>query len=355
MMIAGAQSHTQVTRQPFGTASDGTPVEIYTLENSSIEARIMTYGGIVVSLKTPDRQGKPADIVLGYDSLDKYIANSPYFGAIIGRYANRIAHGRFILDGIPYQVPVNNGENSLHGGIKGFDKVVWKARQIRNGIELKYVSKDREEGYPGTLRATVRYTLSGNDLRIEYTATTDKLTVVNLTNHSYFNLAGQGQGDVLQHLMKINASRYTPVDAALIPLGELEPVASTPFDFRKPTAIGKNINSDNEQVRRGKGWDHNWVLDGSAGKIAEAAEAYEPTTGRVLDVLTDQPGVQFYSGNFLDGSITGKESRSYPLHAAFCLETQHFPDSPNHPRFPSTELRPGQRYHTVTVYRFSAR
>jgi aldose 1-epimerase len=276
-----------------------------------------------------------------------------FFGAIIGRYANRIARGSFMLDGKKYSLPLNNGENTLHGGLHGFNNVVWKAKQVANGVELSYISNDGEAGYPGNLRATVRYTLVKADLRIEYWATTDKDTVVNLTNHSYFNLAGQG--DILNHQLILNASRFTPVDAGLIPTGDLKPVELTPFDFRKATAVGARINADDEQLRRGRGYDHNWVLDSGGGKLTEAAELYDPSSGRVMRVLTDQPGIQFYSGNFLDGSIKGKGGKPYELHAALCLETQHFPDSPNHFDFPTTELKPGKQYHTVTVYSFSVR
>ena len=353
-----AEAKTKVTSQPFGKMPDGTPVEIYTLSDGAFEARIATYGGIVVSLKAPDRNGKPADVVLGFDDLDGYVANfngpsSAFFGAIIGRYANRIARGSFTLDGQKYSLPLNNGENTLHGGPHGFNNVVWKARPVANGVELSYLSKDGEAGYPGNLSAVVRYTLVKADLRIEYWATTDKDTVVNLTNHSYFNLAGQG--DILNHQLTLHASRFTPVDAGLIPTGERKPVESTPFDFRKATAVGARINTDDEQLHRGRGYDHNWVLDSSGGKLAEAAEVYDPGSGRVLKVLTDQPGIQFYSGNFLDGSIKGKAGKADEFRSALCLETQHFPDSPNHPDFPTTELKPGARYHTVTVYSFSTR
>ena len=352
------EAKTKVTSEPFGKMPDGTPVEIFTLNDGAYEARIATYGGVVVSLKVPDRSGNRADVVLGFDNLDGYVTNfngtsDAFFGAIIGRYANRIAHGTFTLDGKKYSLPLNNGENSLHGGPHGFNNVVWKAKPIANGVELTYLSKDGEAGYPGNLSAMVRYTLIKSDLRIEYSATTDKDTVVNLTNHSYFNLAGQG--NILNHQLTLHASRFTPVDAGLIPTGELKPVESTPFDFRKPTAVGARINADDEQLHLGHGYDHNWVLDSGGEKMAEAAEVYDPSSGRVLKVLTDQPGIQFYSGNFLDGSIKGKGGRPDELHAALCLETQHFPDSPNHPDFPTTELKPGQRYHTVTVYRFSVR
>jgi aldose 1-epimerase len=343
-----------VTKESFGKMPDGTPVEIYTLKDGAVEARIMTYGGAVVSLKTLDRNGRAGDIVLGFDSLDGYLAkNNPYFGCIVGRYTNRIAHGKFTLEGTTYSVPKNDGDNSLHGGTLGFDKVVWQAKALADGVELTHVSKDGDQGYPGTLSATVRYTLRGNTLRIEYSATTDKPTVVNLTNHAYFNLAGSS--DVLGHQVKINASRYTPVDATLIPTGELAPVDSTPFDFRHSTAVGARINQDDQQLRRGKGYDHNWVLDGGGGKLVQAAEVYDPSSGRVLDVLTTEPGIQFYSGNFLDGTVKGKQERVLGHRSGLCLETQHFPDSPNHPNFPSTELKPGRQYHTITEWRFSTR
>ncbi len=314
----------------------------------------MNYGGIIVSLRAPDREGKLDDVVLGYDSFEGYRTNPAYFGAIIGRYANRIAHGSFQLDGKTYSIPKNNGDNTLHGGIRGFDKKLWTAREIKDGIELTYVSKDGEEGFPGTLTTIVRYTLNAGALRIDYSATTDKDTVLNLTNHSYFNLAGQGKGEVLGHVVKIDAARFTPVDSSLIPTGELKSVQGTPFDFRTPHAIGERIDSNNEQLRLGMGYDHNFVLDHPEGQLAEAAEVYEPTTGRMLRVLTTQPGVQFYTGNHLDGSITGKGGVVYKPRFAFCLETQHFPDSPNHPSFPSTELKPGQKFHSVTVFQFSA-
>jgi aldose 1-epimerase len=353
-----AEAKTKVTSQPFGKMPDGTPVEIYTLSDGAYEARIATYGGVVVSLKVPDRTGKAGDVVLGFDDLEGYVANfngpsDAFFGALIGRYANRIAHGSFSLDGNKYSLPKNDGDNTLHGGPHGLNNVVWKAKLIANGVELTYLSKDGEAGFPGNLTVVVRYILVKGDLRIEYSATTDKDTVVNLTNHAYFNLAGQG--DILGNQLTLHASRFTPVDAGLIPTGELKPVESTPFDFRKATAVGARINTDNEQLNLGHGYDHNWVLDGGGGKLTEAAEVYEPSSGRVLKVLTDQPGIQFYSGNFLDGSIKGKGGKPLERRSALCLETQHFPDSPNHPDFPTTELKPGERYHTVTVYSFSAR
>jgi aldose 1-epimerase len=358
LVTLSAEAETKVTSQPFGKMPDGTAVEIFTLSDGPYEARITSYGGVVVSLKAPDRNGKSADVVLGFDDLNGYVANfngpsTAFFGAIIGRYGNRIGHGSFTLDGKKYSLPLNNGENTLHGGPHGFNNVVWKAKPITNGVELTYLSKDGEAGYPGNLSALVRYTLVKGDLRIEYSATTDKDTVVNLTNHSYFNLAGQG--DILSYQLTLHASRFTPVDAGLIPTGELKSVEGTPFDFRKATPIGTRINADDEQLHRGRGYDHNWVLDSGGGKLTKAAELYDAGSGRVLKVLTDQPGIQFYSGNFLDGSIKGKGGTPDELHAALCLETQHFPDSPNHPDFPTTELKAGARYHTITVYSFSTR
>lgn len=343
-----------VTKKPYGKMPDGTSVDLYVVKDGDIEAQIITYGATVVSLSTPDRNHRSADVVLGFDALEGYLSKSdPYFGAIVGRYANRIAGAKFVLDGKTYHVPQNDGPNALHGGTLGFDKVVWTAKPLADGVEFQYVSKDGDQGYPGTLTAVVRYTLKNNVLRIEYTATTDKNTVVNLTNHSYFNLSGAA--DVLSHELKLNASRFTPVDATLIPTGELATVEGTPFDFRQSTAIGARINADNEQLHRGKGYDHNWVLDGAAGRLSQAAEAFDPASGRVLQVWTDQPGIQFYSGNFLDGTAKGKGGKVYGHRSGFCLETQHFPDSPNHPKFPSTELKAGQKYHTVTEFRFSAR
>lgn len=352
------EAKTKVTSQPFGKMPDGTPVEIFTLSDGAYEARIATYGGVLVSFKAPDKSGKIADVVLGFDDLEGYVANfngpaDAFFGALIGRYANRIAHGSFTLEGKTYSLPKNNGDNTLHGGPHGFNNVVWKGKEIPNGVELTYFSKDGEEGFPGNLTARVQYTMVQGDLRIEYWAITDKPTVVNLTNHSYFNLAGQG--DILNHQLTLRASRFTPVDAGLIPTGELKSVESTPFDFRSATPVGARINGHDDQLHLGHGYDHNWVLDNATGKLAEAAEVYDPSSGRLLKVLTDQPGIQFYSGNFLDGSIKGKGGKPYEQHAALCLETQHFPDSPNHPDFPSTELRPGQQYHMVTVLSFSAR
>jgi aldose 1-epimerase len=355
VLTATGSAKTLVAKQAFGHTPEGTPVDLYSLKDGKIEVGIMTYGGIIVSLRVPDRNGKLEDVVLGCDSVEKYVAQTAHFGGIVGRYANRIAHGTFQLDGHTYSIPKNNGDNALHGGPIGFDKVVWEAKQIPDGLELTHISKDGDQGFPGTLTAQVRYTLSGGALRIEYSATADKDTVLNLTNHSYFNLAGQGNGDVLATVLEIDASRMTPVDATLIPTGELKSVEGTPFDFRKPHKIGERINADDAQLKLGHGYDHNFVLDHPSGQWAEAAEAYDPASGRTLKVLTTEPGVQLYTGNFLDGSITGKEGRVYKARYAFCLETQHFPDSPNHPKFPSTELKPEQKFHSVTVYEFSTR
>jgi len=348
-----------VTQQAFGKTADGTPVDLFTLANPrGVQVSITNYGGIIVSLLAPDRQGRPGDIVLGFERLEDYLKGHPYFGAIVGRYGNRIAQGRFTLDGVEYRLARNNGENHLHGGLQGFDKKVWAARHWTDSdgahLELAYSSPDGEEGYPGRLDVKVTYTLAeNNQLRMDYYAVTDKPTVVNLTNHSYFNLAGEG--DILGHILRLNADRFTPVDSGLIPTGELRPVAGTPFDFTAPTPIGARIEQDDEQLRFGRGYDHNFVLRGAGGALAEAAEVYEPRTGRVLRVLTTEPGVQFYTGNFLDGTLRGKGGRVYARRSGFCLETQHFPDSPNRPTFPSTVLRPGQTYRSTTVLEFSAR
>jgi aldose 1-epimerase len=340
-----------VQKQPFGQTPDGTAVEIYALTNDKgLRAHIMTYGATLVSLEVPDRTGKLGDIVLGYEALDGYIKNSPYFGSIVGRYGNRIAKGRFTLDGATYQLATNNGENHLHGGIKGFDKVVWKAEPVREagavGVKFSYLSTDGEEGYPGNLAVTVVYSLTNaNELRISYEATADKATPVNLTHHSYFNLAGGG--DVLGHELTINAEGYTPVDAGLIPTGEIRPVKDSPFDFTTPHSIGERI----AQVEGG--YDHNFVLRGGGGMMDLAVRVYEPKSGRIMEISTTEPGLQFYSGNFLDGTITGKGGKAYLKHCGFCLETQHFPDSPNKPNFPSTILRPGAVYKSLAIHKFS--
>ena len=346
-----------MTKADFGKTKEGTPVQIFTLTNASgMEAKIMTYGGIVVSLKAPDRKGAMADIALGFDSLKAYEEdNSPYFGALIGRYGNRIGHARFSLDDKEYTLEKNNGENTLHGGSHGFNTKVWTPRQLPDGgLELTYVSPDGEEGFPGKLTLVAVYRLTdANELKMDYTATTDKPTVVNPTNHSYFNLKGAGNGDILGHVVTIYATRFTPVDAGLIPTGELRPVKGTPFDFTKPTAVGARIGQADEQLKFGTGYDHNWVLDSGGGKLALAAKVEEPTTGRVLEVLTTEPGIQFYTGNFLDGTLKGKGGKVYAQRNGLALETQHFPDSPNKPSFPSTTLRPGQKFQSQTVYRFS--
>src|SRR6266478_9326028 len=356
-----AKGQAKVTKESFGKTSDGQGVDIYTLTNRhGVEAKITNYGGIVTSLKVPDRNGKLDDVVLGFDNLDAYLKGHPYFGAIIGRYGNRIAKGRFTLHGVEYKLAVNNGENHLHGGIKGFDKVVWNAkpRTVANGAarELTYLSKDGEEGYPGNLSVKVVYTLTNaNALKIDYSATTDKDTVVNLTHHSYFNLAGQGNGDILNHRLFVNAARFTPTEAGSIPTGELRSVRGTPFDFTRATTIGARINQDYEQLRLGKGYDHNFVLNGKIGTLRRVARVSESTSGRVMEVWTTEPGMQLYTGNFLDGTLTGKDGKLYQQRYGFCLETQHYPDSPNKPKFPTTVLRKGGRYHTITIYEFSVR
>jgi aldose 1-epimerase len=344
--------------QPFGKTKDGQAVEIYTLKNSkNAEARIMTYGGIVVSLKVPDRSGSLGDVVLGYDNLDGYLTNSPYFGALIGRYGNRIGHARFSLEGKSCTLATNDGPNTLHGGVKGFDKVVWTAKPLLTkegspALALTYFSKDGEEGYPGNLNVTATYTLTeDNSLKVEFSATTDKPTVVNLTHHSYFNLAGKG--DILGHVVTIDSDKFTPVDATLIPTGELRPVQGTPFDFRKATPIGARIAQADEQLKFGKGYDHNWVINKAKSGVSVQAKVTEPTTGRVLEVLSDEPALQFYSGNFLDGTIHGKAGGVYQHRNGFCMEPQHYPDSPNKKSFPSTELKPGQTFHNVIIYKFS--
>jgi len=349
----------RISKQAFGTAPDGQPVDRYILRNSKgMEATICNYGGTVVSLLVPDRKGNFGDVVLGYTNLDGYVNKSPYFGCLIGRYGNRIANGRFTLDGVTYQLATNDGPNHLHGGIKGFDKVVWQGKSLAMpdgpALELTYVSKDGEEGYPGNLSVTAIYTLTtDNALRLDFTATTDKPTICNLTHHSYFNLAGKG--DILGHEVMMPANRFTPVDATLIPTGELKPVDGTPFDFRKPTTIGARINNDDEQLKFGKGYDHNWVYDKKPGAVILLARVHEPTSGRVMEVWSTEPGLQFYTGNFLDGTITGKGGWVYQFRDAFCMEPQHYPDSPNEPDFPSTVLRPGQVYQNTIIYKFGTK
>ena len=344
-----------VTRAPFGTLPGGAAVEAFTLRNANgVEVRAITYGATIVSVRVPDRAGRLDDVVLGFDHLDDYLTRARYFGSIVGRYGNRIRDGRFTLDGATIRLAVNNGPNHLHGGALGFDKAVWTGEPFErdggSGVRFSYTSADGEEGYPGTLHAAVSYTLTPrNELVLEYSATSDKATAINLTNHSYFNLGGRGHGDILQHRLTLRAARYTPTDAGQIPTGEIAPVAGTPFDFRAPAAIGARIDADHEQIRRGNGYDHNFVIDGwtGDGTLRPAAHVADPASGRTLEVATTEPGVQFYAGNNLDDARNGFGRR-----AAFCLETQHFPDSPNHPAFPSTILRPGRTFMSKTVYTF---
>jgi aldose 1-epimerase len=347
-----------VVREPFGKLPDGRAVERFTLTNANgVEVRAMNYGAIITSIRVPDRNGKFDDVALGFDSLAGYVKDPPppYFGAIVGRYGNRIAKGQFTLDGKTYKLAINNPPNHLHGGNKGFDKLLWTAETMKdqNGVVFSLKSPDGDEGYPGTLQASVSYTLTDrNELVVEYHATTDKATPVNLTQHSYFNLAGDGSGDILGHQLMLNADRYTPVDETLIPTGELATVDGTPFDFRKSTAIGARIAQDHVQLKYGKGYDHNYVLTRKGDGLQLAARVLEPKTGRTLGITTTEPGVQFYSGNFLDGTISGKSGHVYKHRNGFCLETQHFPDSPNKPNFPSSILKPGQEYRTKTVFTF---
>ena len=344
-----------IQKEAFGALPDGRGVDVFTLTNNhGIEARLMTYGATLVSLKVPDREGRFEDITLGFDEFEAYPEASPYFGCIVGRYGNRIARGRFTLDGVEYTLATNNGDNHLHGGVEGFDKKIWTAETIETenavGIRFTYTSPDGEEGYPGNLKCSVTYTLNNdNELALEYVAETDKATPVNLTHHTYWNLLGPGKGDVLGHELMLMANHFTPVDDGLIPTGEIGAVEGTAMDFTATHAIGERI----EEVPGG--YDHNFVLTGGTGDPALAARAHEPVTGRVLEILTTEPGIQFYSGNFLDGTISGKGGHSIGKHFGFCLETQHFPDSPNQPDFPSTILRPGEKYHSITIHRFSVR
>jgi aldose 1-epimerase len=349
-----------VQKKSFGTR-EGRPVNLYTLTNShGVEVRAMNYGGIILSIRVPDRKGQLADIVLGHETFEGYIPNPPFLGAIVGRYANRIANGTFTLDGKTYTLPKNDGPNTLHGGVtRTFDKVVWDDEPLNSkepGVRFTYLSKDGEEGFPGNLTAKVSYTLTDdNELVIDYEATTDKATPINLSQHSYFNLAGEGSGDILNTELMLNADRFTPVDKNLIPTGELRAVKGTPFDFTTSTRIGARIEDPYDQMVLGHGYDHNFIINRKGGGLELAARAYEPTSGRVLEVLTTQPAVQFYTGNFLDGTVTGKQGHVYKRRNAFCLETQHYPDSPNHPDFPSTILKPGQTFHEKTVFKFSAK
>jgi aldose 1-epimerase len=358
-MTAVAAAQGAVSKASFGKLADGSAVDIYTLKTTGLEVRITNFGARIVSIETPDRAGKVADVALGYDTLDEYVADKQtYLGSIVGRYGNRIAHGSFTIDGKIYNVPKNNGPNSLHGGIVGFDRKVWQAHEVPGGVEFTLVSPDGDQGYPGTLTTHVKYTVHApGTLRIDYTATTDKPTVVNLTNHTYFNLAGEGHGSaplgtILGEKVKLDADAYTPVDAGLIPTGELAPVKGTPFDFTHATVIGERIHEENQQLKYAGGYDVNWVVRGKAGELRPAAEVIDPTSGRTLTVETTQPGVQFYTGNSLPGQFKGRSGVVYGKNMGLCLETQHFPDSPNHPSFPSTELKPGETMQETTVFRF---
>ncbi|MEW5958978.1 MAG: aldose epimerase family protein [Chloroflexota bacterium] len=344
-------------QQSFGQTNDGSAVDLFTLTNDNgVQVKITNYGGALVSALAPDRQGNLADIVLGFDDLAGYLAQHPYFGVLVGRFGNRIAGGKFTLKGVDYQLAQNNGQNHLHGGLKGFDRAVWHAETVQNeaeiGVKLTHVSPDGDEGYPGNLRVTVVYTLNNdNELKIDYTATTDQATIVNLTNHAYFNLAGAGSGDILGHELQLYADYFTPIDGALIPTGELRRVVGTPLDFTQLTPIGARINQEDEQLRLAGGYDHNFVVNGPAGVLRPAARVHEPASGRLLEAYTTEPGIQFYSGNFLDGTLIDKGGRVYKRYG-FCLETQHFPDSPNQPNFPSTVLEPGEEYRQTSVYKF---
>jgi len=365
LMIAGCTHTRPTTSRTFGTMPDGDPIQVYYLKNANgMEAGILNYGGTMTRLLVPDKQGKLADVLLGFDNLDDYRTNSPYFGSLIGRYGNRIANGKFTLNGETHTLATNNDPGdmpcALHGGERGFDKRVWKATSIsetgRQGLRLDYVSPDGEEGYPGTLHVTVHYWLTDdNALRIEYEAYSDEDTVVNLTQHNYYNLAGEGSGTINNHLLTIEADHFTPVNKGLIPTGVLQPVAGTPFDFTTPHAIGERLEETNEQLEFGLGYDHNWALNSQDGSMAKAGELYEPDSGRVMEIWTTEPALQFYGGNFLDGTLTGKSGINYEHRTGLCLETQHYPDSPNQPSFPSTTLEKGRILRSATEYRFSAR
>jgi aldose 1-epimerase len=351
-------SEPRIDKRPFGRMPDGTPVELYSLIGpGALSADITTYGGTIVSLRAPDAAGKVGDVALGFDELVGYLAHKAFFGCLVGRYGNRIGRARFALGGKEYPLARNDGENHLHGGVRGFDKVVWAARPFDTAagpaLELSYLSRDGEEGYPGNLAVTVTYTLAADGLRMDYAATTDRATHCNLTNHTYFNLEGEGNGTILDHRLVIQASRFTAVGPGLIPTGDLPMVEGTPFDFRAPARIGDRIDAKDPQLGFAGGYDHNWVLDRASDALALCARAVAPRSGRVLEVLTTEPGMQFYAGNFLDGKLRGKGGKAYPHRGAFCLETQHFPDTPNRPEFPSTVLEPGKKYATSTVYRLT--
>jgi aldose 1-epimerase len=362
--VSTAARHTAptISKAPFGSTAEGA-VDLYTLTNSNgVEVKIMTYGGIIQSVRVPDRRHHFENVTLGFDNLPDYVAKSPYFGCITGRYANRIAKGQFTLDGVTYQLPINNPPNSLHGGFVGFDKHIWATTEIHGddsvGLRMTFTSPDGDQGYPGTLVAQVVYTLTNDDeIRMDYRATTDKATIVNLTNHAYWNLAGEGSGAIYDHELRLNADHYTPVDSTLIPTGAIDPVAGTPMDFTKTTPIGDRIRDGFPQLVIGRGYDHNWVLNRPSPtdtSLIQAAHVHEPTSDRILDIYTTEPGIQFYSGNFLDGTLVGTSGHMYRQGDGFALETQHYPDSPNHANFPSTVLRPGQVYATTTIYKFSS-
>jgi aldose 1-epimerase len=348
-----------VAREAFGNTGDGIPVEVFTLTNKAgVEIKAISFGAILTSIRVPDRTGALSDVALGFDTLDGYLKEHPFFGAVVGRYGNRIGKASFTLDGRTYKLAANNGPNHLHGGVRGFDKYVWTAEVLEGvtGVAFTRTSPDGEEGYPGTVQARVSYVLSDtNELSIEYRATTDKATPINLTQHTYFNLAGHNAGSIVDHELTLAADRYTPVDATLIPTGELAPVAGTPLDFRQPTRIGARIDDPQEQIKFGLGYDHNWVINRKGDGLQLAARVFEPKSGRTLDVQTTEPGVQFYTGNFLDGSLKGKGGAVYNRRNGLCLETQHYPDSPNKAAFPSTIVNPGQTYQSQTVWRFGSR
>lgn len=344
-----------MTKSLWGKTREGAEVHLFTLSSGDIEVRLTDFGAHVVSVRTPDRTGKVADVVLGFDALEPYLKGANgYQGALVGRFANRIAKGQFSIDGTLYQIPINNGPNALHGGPVGFDRYVWKAVEVANGVEFTHVSPDCDMGFPGTMAATVRYTLEGTTLRLDYSATTDKPTILNLTNHSYFNLRGDDEGDILGHVVELNANHYTPSGAGQIPTGEIAPVAGTPLDFRTPHAVGERINDNFEQLTKARGYDQNFVVNGPAGTLRRAARVSEPERGRTLTVETTQPGVQLYTGNFLDGSVTGRHGKKYEQRTGLCLETQVFPDAPNHANFPNSVLRPGETFQSITTFTFGA-
>jgi aldose 1-epimerase len=351
-----AAETTSIASYVFGHLPDGSAVETYTLKSAEVELQLISYGARVVSLRTADRAGKVADVTLGYASLEPYVRNTnAYFGVVAGRFANRIANGNFVLDRAIVQTTVNDGKNMLHGGVEGFDARNWSAKVIPDGVEFELISPDGDQGFPGTLSTQVRYTLRGATVRIDYTATTDKTTVVNLTNHAYFNLGGEASGTILDEVLTLEADAFVPVaDGAAIPTGEIRAVAGTAFDFTQPTVVGARIGAEDDQLVFGRGYDHNWVVRGEPGTLRPAASVHDPKTGRVLTVETTEPGIQFYSGNFLDGSLVGKSGVAYVQRSGFCLETQAFPDAPNQPNFPSAVLKPGETYRSTTTWTFSA-